>query len=648
MKKIAILLTALLLLASETAQPANKVVREADGKSTQMRIGHTDGNMALNLGLGGMAVIIQGAIQFPAEYMQKVAGSKITTVRLAIGCELSEQNNYIFITNDLNKPFTYKQTVEKLEKGWNDIRLDTPFDVTGEELFIGFRYCSSGTPLSLDGREMNNQANWIRLLQSDDQPDIAWQHQDGGCHNLQAILEGDGLPQHDVEVQKLVAKRYAQTGGKAPINLIVRNMAASDINSLEVACTIEGEEPVVYTVDQLNIASNDVAFVKVGDITFEKNGIYNLDVQINKVNGAEDENAADNSGKVENIIAKKEYTNRKVLLEHFSTMNCPNCPSAHKTIDDALLYRDDIIHVTHHAGMGTDPLSLPESEKYFFFYQGLNGGSIYAPGAMLDRTNLAPYGAGNGSDGGSPGPVFFPNRDYFSKLADQRLSTHAFVTLDIEKEYDEASRTLTVTVAGEVPSGDVSKLKGNDYRVNIFLTEDSIQCKDYPQNGLGTTEEGKNFYHNSTLRKMVTDVWGDAIGFENAAYRSKTYTCTLPEEWVDKQMHVVAFLTNLDANNSNNCPVYNANTVRVINEGAAGIDTPISHSEETMGVYAAGSELYVKGEYHSARIYNTSGQCVQTVSEYQETIGIQALPQGLYFISLETESGMQTHKFIKK
>ncbi len=645
MKKHSTLLTALLLLVATVAKPATEAYRGADKECTTMRIGYSDGNMALNLGLGGMAIIIQGAIQFPAEYMQKLKGNKITKLRLAIGDNLSEQDNYVFITNNLNAgTFNYKQKVDKLELGWNEITLDQPFDITGEEVYVGFRYYSSGTPLSFDGHKANSMGNWIRLLQKEDQADIAWNHQSGGCHNLQAVIEGNSLPQNDACIEEVVVQSYAQTGGKTPIRLVIRNMAAAEINSMEVTSTIEGKDPIIHNVSGLKIGSNEVALVEVGDITFAKNGIYDLDIQISKVNEMDDEYPADNNGVVKNVIAKKDYTHRTVLLEHFSTMNCTNCPSAHKTIEDAFMYRKDVVHVVHHAGMYTDPLTLPDSEKYFFFYQDATGkGSIYAPAGMLDRTNMAAYGATD-NEVSTPGPVFFPQRDTFTKLLDQRLSTQALVTIGIESEYDPASRQLSVTVAGEVPSGDVAKLKGNDIRLNIVLTEDSIQCKDYPQAG---ASDGVNFYHNNTVRKMITDVWGDEIGFDNAAYRSKTYTFTVPGEWVDKQMRIVAFLSNLDKTNSSNSQVYNATETTLINNAASSIST-VASANETVNVYATTDELFVKGDYRKAYIYNTSGQLVKAIAQAQDIINISTLPQGVFFIAMETEGGMQTCKFVKQ
>ena len=182
-------------------------------------------------------------------------------------------------------------------------------------------------------------------------------------------------------------------------------------------------------------------------------------------------------------MSKKDYTNRKVLLEHFSTSNCNNCPVAHRNIDNALLYRNDVIHVVHHAGMGTDFLTIPAHEDYLYFF----GEKVYTPAVMLDRTNMSPYGVGDGAGSSStPGPAFFPVSATLGKVIDQSLSVPAVVTVDINRQYDAATRKLQVVVTGDVTQVDLPEktrsglvdalhiLKGIDGIAQVYLTEKDV------------------------------------------------------------------------------------------------------------------------------------------------------------------------------
>jgi len=612
-------------------------VYDAPGKVESMKIGYTDGNMSLSLGQY-LNLVIQGAVEFPDSYMERLKGNRITALRLAIANELTQQDNYVFITDDLNGPFLYKQKVEHLNAGWNEIPLDVPFEINGP-LYIGFRYISYGERLSMDGREDNDLANWIRFTQNEEDPTSGWQHQSGGNLNFQAIVEGDNLPQHDVELQKLVAKKYAQTGGDMPISLVVSNRAAADINSLEVSCTVEGQEPVTLTADNLKIASGEIALVPAGNIVIQNDGIYNLNVKIEKVNGQEDENIADNSASIVNVISNKEYVNRKTLLEHFSTMKCPNCPNAHKMMEDALAYRNDVIHVIHHTGMGTDPLTIAPSSDYMLFYTNGRTGSYYAPAAMLDRTNLSAYGANDGQKS-TPGPVFFPQRKSFGKLVDRSLSTHAYATVDIDRQYDPLTRTVNVKVSGIVPSGEISRLSGDNVHLNIFVTEDGVLSY-MAQAG---ASEGKDYVHNSVLRQVLTETWGDAVTFnEDGSYASGNYSFTIPEDSDAEKMHIIAFLANIDTDNPNNDKVCNANEIDITGGKDSGIGT-VYGTEPDIRVFVSGGNIRITGDYDNAKIYNISGQVVKVVAGQVDLIPLDDMAHGVYIVRVNSAKGVSVAK----
>lgn len=637
MRKLIIFISVVILLpAFNTAIANNKASTAVPQKSTVMRIGYTEGYMNLNLG-SSITYIIKGAIQFPASYMQRLKGNKITVIRLAIGDELSEQDNNVFITNKLEEKPSYSQNVEKLNRGWNEIVLETPFDITGEEIFIGFKYESSGEVISFDGKKDNNYANWLAHAQLGNE--LSWTHQSGGCLNLQAIVSGDKLPQNDIYLKDIQTKKYANPGTGAPVDLILKNMAAADINSLEVIYTVEDQDPVTVTIDNLSIKSNEIGTVPLGEIIIDHSGIYNLNVKVNKVNGENDEDDSNNAGVIENIICKADYTNRKVLLEQFSTMKCTNCPNAHRTVEDALRFKRDVIRVLHHAGYETDDLTITESEKYLFFYYDEKGGAYYAPGMMLDRTNLTKYGADNGNGGNTPGPAFFPRLENAEKLINQSLSTPALITLQLDRKYDLQTRLLKISASGKIPSGNIDRLGGNNICLNIFLTEDSI---------LGTQSGAENpneYYHSHVLRKVLTSLWGDPIEFTGDEFHSKEYTFTIPEEWIDKQMHVVAFIANNDQISSNNCKVYNSEETSIVDSRIT--STESIQNKPELKIYTAFGDLYIQEQYTSAVIYTINGLLIKEIDRAEYKISIRYLPAGVYLIKLNDERGSHTFKFIR-
>ena len=164
--------------------------------SRQMRLGYTAGNMGLSLGYM-TKLIVKGAIELEPSKLEPISGSSITSLRIAVGNKLTCQNNYVFITDDLYGEPLYRQDVAEFHYGWNEVALDVPFEIDGRRLFVGYRYESEGETLSLDGEKDNDLANWISISQTSEEGG-SWEHQGGGALNIQAVVEGDNLPQNDI------------------------------------------------------------------------------------------------------------------------------------------------------------------------------------------------------------------------------------------------------------------------------------------------------------------------------------------------------------------------------------------------------------------------------------------------------------------
>lgn len=606
-----------------------------ESKAKQMKIGYTQGDLCLSLGTE-RRFIIQGAIQFPGSYMTRLKGNKIVKVRIGIGDSLTEQINSIFITNKLDGEPFYTQTVSQFTPGWNEVALTTPLEITGEELFIGYRYITSGSTLSFDAGDNNDLANWISC--GDPEESLTWYHQqDCGSLNIQAIIEGNNLPQNDAAIYSVTSKKYAQADHQYPVEFLVRNMGAGNIKSLAITYTFDGMEPVSRTIDDLCIKSNDIGLVCLDDASIREAGIYDLHLTIDKVNGKVDESDSDNQKTINNIVCKDEYTRRKVLLEQFSTAKCNNCPHAHVLLEKNLKYRKgDVIWLIHHSGFYTDDLTIDESKSYVYFYNSTSG---YAPAAMLDRTNLAQFGALNGDYQSTSGPVFNTESNLIPKLLDQRVNSPALITVNLENKFDTADRLLTVSVSGELPGGNADRLKGNDIRLNIYLVEDSIP-------GIQSGIEG-TYIHNHVIRKALTNVWGDKIAFNNEKYSSREYTFTIPEEWKEKKTRIIAFVANSDSSNPNNAQIYNAEEVELIPKQG---DTSVKSEKDCydIEIYQNTEELCIKGNYKSAVIYNLTGNTVQSVSKPEANLSIATFEKGLYFIKFDLDQTSIVKKFLKR
>lgn len=251
-------------------------------------------------------------------------------------------------------------------------------------------------------------------------------------------------------------------------------------------------------------------------------------------------------------------TQRRVLLEVFSTEKCNQCPLAHNNINRIFGDGgDSIVMMGHHAGFYTDGLTIPESLDYEWFYTPNRG--LFAPAAMMNRV----YDPDNTSDTFSDGvPVF--DGSSARKLQSAYASAMAmplFVKLELSTAYDAESRKLDITVNTSL----LRRLPNAAHlRMNVFLTEDSIFSK---------TQSGAigSYYHRHSARQCLTGTWGESIDLNQPVTCS--YSTEIPVDWNEQHMEVIAFVSGYDAQDRNNCQIYNTAASHFVERTVEGIST---------------------------------------------------------------------------
>lgn len=596
----------------------------------KITLGYTTGDLDNSIKMGpNMSLFIKGAIELPESMLEKYKGNYISEINLAVAEDLSEQYNFIFISKDLYSEPLYIQKVEYIGKGWNNIKLEEPVKIDGDKLYAGFQYKSSGEIISFDGEEDNNMANWLATYQTENES-YAWLHQGGGAHNLQIVITGDQLPQNDTRLVSASFPKYVPLGESINTIIFVQNNGASDINSLDISLDFGNKGTVNKTINDLVIRNGETAKIPVSDIAFESPGITNCSITIDKVNNEEDIFPDDNVYTIKNIICKKDYVTRNVLAEQFSTENCMNCPNATRTINRTTRYIDNIIKIVHHSGFYTDELTIPQSEAYLFLY----GHSPSTPAIMIDRKNFSQYGADN-----SDGPVFGIDNN-LKNILTQEINTPAYISVNIDNKYDKESRQLSVQVYGEVPSEDISKLPGNDIRLNIFITEDSIKGLQMDIDGMIET------YHMNSIRQTVTDTWGDYMDLSGFSYKSKEYTLEIPEEWNENNLAIIAFIANYNETDPNDCNILNGNSAKLDYGTESSVE---SAGENEYVVYDNDNKvIYFPEGYDSIVIYNIAGTAVYSGKEKSGNVNIENLDNGLYIVCMTKSQKTFTKKIIKR
>ncbi|MCP3933165.1 MAG: Omp28 family outer membrane lipoprotein [Bacteroidetes bacterium] len=218
---------------------------------------------------------------------------------------------------------------------------------------------------------------------------------------------------------------------------------------------------------------------------------------------------------------------RQVLVEEFTGVRCVNCPAGSQAIEDLIgLYGEQLIPVSIHAG----DFSFPYDESLYNFQT--------TQGTQILSYVGEPFGY----------PTAVVNRKLFegefdlqlgqSQWADfvaQELAIPPRVKIAIEKQYDTASRELTV----EVTLFFEEDLSDEDVRLSLMLVENDIEDYQVTPDGIQA-----DYKHKHVLRTMLTNYDGNPLTEDLTvdAQVCKKYIATLIDSWVPENCHVIAFV----------------------------------------------------------------------------------------------------------
>ena len=226
---------------------------------------------------------------------------------------------------------------------------------------------------------------------------------------------------------------------------------------------------------------------------------------------------------------------RKFLLEHFTSANCNQCPLGMKRIAEFLdKQTTPYIWVSHHAVYGTDEYMIPESNTIAMNYFGMYN----VPTVVINRTE-------------QDGLLLKDARQMGSLVVTDDTLAEASVV--IEHRFDERTRTLDVTVSGQVAHAERTA-----YLLTILLKENRLVGKQAD----GDTSYEKTgwieYMHPRVVRALVTAALGDTITVENQAYSYST-SYVVDQAWKEENCCIVAYLTPLEKH-----PIINAEQVPLI------------------------------------------------------------------------------------
>ncbi|NOZ46592.1 MAG: Omp28 family outer membrane lipoprotein [Chlorobi bacterium] len=227
---------------------------------------------------------------------------------------------------------------------------------------------------------------------------------------------------------------------------------------------------------------------------------------------------------------------KKILIEDFTGINCPNCPRADEEIKKLKeRYGGHIVAIAIHAGWFATPYGEdPDYRTDVGFELGGDGitlGYFHVQEQPIGLINRKQY------DGESK----VEYQSWSNKVV-EILSENKFADIDvnIENTFFEEKDSLNTSVFVKGITDVNAKLS-----LSVYLIENKIISKQ--NNGSEVTSD---YEHNHVLRAGINGTWGDEISteipFKKGKEVEKKFSFTLNNTWVADNCEVVAFVYNSD------------------------------------------------------------------------------------------------------
>lgn len=479
---------------------------------------------------------ISGAIMLPADKLERFKGAKIAGVRvgLVIADGVSELRGWV--RPSLEGENLDESASAAAEAGWNTLPLNGDVLIDGRPLAVGFSFQQNQSVkcISIVG-ENNDDARWIA---KNDKWELARKE---GVLSVELIVEGDDVPASDLEIASVRScDMPVKAGEDLTFDVTVRNVGFESIPAYAVGYGIIGSEMYsTLTVEDDPLAYGETATLAV---TVPSDRVTPDIVSYLDISATSPADGYDSNNSM--TIPVGSYTQslpRRVLVEEFTTEQCPNCPRAINTLkqcEDAG-YGERMTVVAHHVGFDTDFLTVEEDKENLWFFDPTEKSGTFAPAVMLDRT------APDGSEVPVQSIGYFST---FESTLQAAIEVPAFVDVDLVVPQVIGGSSIEANINIEkLPILDVC---GKEQRLTVYVVESNIPM----QHQAGITSD--TFTHSHAFRKCVTGIWGDPIEWDgNNAYM--TYTIDMDPSWDWSYVDVVAFVHSHDSTDATKCRVFN-------------------------------------------------------------------------------------------
>ena len=512
----------------------------------QIIMGHYDTDDVVTggyLGLTNFAGVIPTAVEITPDELALFQGGRIVAFRVGLAQSTTISRVFVAPVTDAGIGEMTEWTCSSNKEGWNEIPVDPPYEInldSNTSLFIGYDYrqTSSNYPISAVQVGAAYYPTYMYLTY---QGQTGWYDlglESYGNLSLQCIVESDNFPEYAINVMGLSVKPYTKLGDDILFGFSTRNVGVAADGVAAGACTydvlIDGEyaatisNPEAFGGDYVQI-NNSVTSAGVSV------GRHTMTIQVSTINGEPVENPMSVSRDF--TVYEFGFDRQMHLIEELTSNSCRYCPLGINLLKVLYNMRDDIAMVAIHGNQSqVDPSNTAQCDT-LFDYMGATGW----PSAAFDRST-------GWEDDETIAPSIGYYEQYHQEIAealsdylDEIGEAPSFATININSKIDAETNEATITIDGKV-TPDFLQTMGNDAKLTVYLTEDSLIYKQYND---GTWVQ--KYQHDHVFRLAIGSVFGSALNITGETFKNE-YTVALPTSWNTDKMEVIAFVSRPLAN----------------------------------------------------------------------------------------------------
>ena len=535
----------------------------------------------------GSLTAAKGAIYIPAEVAQLYKGYTVSAVNVGLYAKTSVK---VFITKDLNGDPLVTKTAGDQYKGWDEIKLSSPYTIDGEGFYVGYSYTGTENSLGISSTYSENGC-WADL--GDGWKNYATESA-AKALAIQLKITGDNLPD---DIALFASSDLAVKKGEAcKFDFSVKNMGATVVRNLQVGYSVDGGEEVVKDF-KTTMASNNEKTFSIDYPGFNTTGSHKVNLRLVSVGGATDAYEGNNQVLM-NVTVKNLVPKQRLVVEEGTGTWCQYCVSGIYAFRDAAeKFPDEFIGIAVHK---SDELTTSS-------YDNLTFGGYPRCYLMRDLNSS-----------------LTPTLGTFETVIKKFREKNPMMDVEVVAQFTDNSKTQ---IHAEALTTFLNSYTGINYRISFVLLEDNVDINS--QAGDATIKQldhvaRMNYSYNGVEGSIPTDVEADKTNVYEATL-DVPYTVQHPDN-----LKLVAL-------------VLDVKTGKIENAGEVALVKKATSIRDTENVVAPefsfeGDHLNTNNFSGEVRIYTATGVEVPNAN----------LAPGLYFVKATAGKNTVTRKLIKK